>query len=111
MSNVNRVDVILVHWVVGQILVRILWFLDASEEFLLVCFKILTNTNGSSSIDDLVIVFPEMDSVLVMCASKTINMVNLVCNIWLFSIENGIFWRLFDDLLQEELVGTRLLFL
>lgn len=103
--NVERGNIILMEGVVWEVLVGILWFFVAAKEFLLSSFKILTNSKSSSCEDNLIIGLAEVNTVLVPVASETIDMVNFVGNIRLACVEGVPFWRLLNDLFQEELIS------
>lgn len=97
------------EWVVGQVLVGILWLFLTTEEFLLAGLKILTNSKGSSREDNLIISLSEVQTVLVSVTCESINVVNLECNIWLRCVELiSIRWLLIDHL-QKGLVALFLL--
>jgi hypothetical protein len=105
-SDVNGSDVILMDWPLREIFICVFVFFTSTEESLLSCFQILNNTEGSSRKHDLVVILTEVKTSFVSISSETINMIDFVSTVWFTKLRwilNSSGWRLFSDLLQEEL--------
>jgi len=67
-----------VERIVWQILVSILGFFLTTEEFLLSCLEILTNSKSCRSENNFIVALSEMKSILVPVAGKAINVIDFV---------------------------------
>lgn len=89
--------------IVCKILVGIFGLFLASKELLLSRFEILNNSESCRCENNLVIGLSEMESIFVSVPGKAVDMVDFVGDIWLGSIVDCIWWRLLENLFQEEL--------
>jgi len=71
------------EWPVFLVLLSHLIFLFASKELLLASLKVLNNSKSGARENDLVVIFSEMEHVLVSISSEPMDVINLIHAIWL----------------------------
>ena len=103
-SNIDASNVILMEWPVFLVLISILFFLYASKELLLASLKVLNDSECGTRENDLVVVFSEMEHVLVSITSEPMDVINLIKAVWLLIVSFLLVFRPnFGNLFQEVL--------